>query len=183
MQGLYLLFLFFVWTVLTIVLNVVITKRLPKSKWRPFIGISLFVVLWSLLLIDEVIGKWQFERLCKKQAEAIYIALNANGRTVYLADGPPEEAVQWTLVPVWLKQWQYLDAATDGVVVSYNFLHASSGWFMRTFFEGYPLLYRNSCEPSIVSIGNRRFEEHNIKLIERKDVNKFKENLTQGVNK
>lgn len=48
-----------------------------------------------LPFIDELIGKWQFERLCQENS-TIYIAPDAKGRTVYLASGTPEEAVKGT---------------------------------------------------------------------------------------
>lgn len=154
MIGLYLLFLLGIWTVLVAWLSVKIAKRLPVPKWRPLVGIILFAILLPFPFIDELIGKWQFERLCQENS-TIYIAPDAKGRTVYLASGTPEEAVKGTWgVPIWIRQWRHVDTTTGETIVSYNSLRASRGWFVRQFlsFMGGPMLFKGSCRPSNVNV-------------------------------
>lgn len=87
MIGLYFFFLFGVWTVLIAGFSVLVTKMLPKSTWRSLIGIVVFALLLPLVLIDEMVGKRQFEQLCQENS-AIYVAPDAKGRTVYLEVAP-----------------------------------------------------------------------------------------------
>lgn len=134
MIGIYLLFLLGVWTAFVAWLSVKITKRLPESKWRPLIGIALFIMLLPLLLIDEMVGKRQFERLCRENS-TIYIAPDAKGRTVYLAE-TPDKVAKGTWVRIVLHPWRYVDATTGETIVSYNSFQAGGGWFMRRFFAG-----------------------------------------------
>lgn len=183
MIGLYFFFLIALWIGLVFLVSVVITKRLPASKWRPLVGIVLFTLLLPMVFIDELIGKWQFERLCQENS-TIYIAPDAKGRTVYRAD-MPDEAVKGTWVHIWMQPWQFVDVMTGEILVSYKFVKAGGGWFMHKFFGGDPLIFRGSCIPSklIDSDSDKLFKEYNIERIERKNINKFKESLIQGANK
>ena len=146
MIGLYLLFLLGIWTVLVAWLSVKIAKRLPVPKWRPLVGIGLFIILLPMVLIDEMVGKRQFERLCQENS-TIYIAPDAKGRTVYLADTPVEVA-KGTWVNIVLHPWRYVDAKTGETIVSYNILGAGGGWFMHHFYGGGgPILFNGYCAP------------------------------------
>jgi len=149
MIGLYFFFLLIVWICLAGWLSTRITRKLPDSPRRYFIRLVLFAVLLPLPLIDEIIGKWQFERLCQENS-TVYIAPDAKGRTVYLADMLSDEVVKGALVPIRTQKWQHVDATTGEIIVSYNNLQARGGWFIRTFFGGLatrPLLFKGSFQP------------------------------------
>jgi hypothetical protein len=148
MIGLYFFFLIALWIGLVFLVSVVITKRLPASKWRPLVGIVLFTLLLPMVFIDELIGKWQFERLCQENS-TIYIAPDAKGRTVYLASGTPEESVKGTWgVPIWIRQWRHVDTTTGETIVSYNSLRARGGWFMHCFFSAGPIIFQENYRPA-----------------------------------
>ncbi len=157
------------WTVGCAVVSWLLSKLFPVSTWRPAVGIVLFVVLTSSLFIDEVIGNWQFQRLCSKQT--VYIAPDARGRTVYLADVPDKP-----LKSFWLRgriaRWRYVDATTRKTIVSYNLLHWDGGWFMRAIkWNGgsSPLFYKGSCFPQNLPDRGDGFESLGINYIELPD--------------
>lgn len=167
MIGFYFFFLLGVWTVLIAWLSVVITKRLPDSKWRSIIGMVLFALLLPMVLIDEMVGKLQFEKLCQENS-TIYIAPDAKGRTVYLAN-IPEEYVGGTWVRIWEQKWRYIDATTGETIVSYNTLAAGGGWFVRTFYyehEG-PFLFRGAYSPPNRPVNVEMFQKLGINRIDR----------------
>ncbi len=139
----FLLFIIF-WTFCCGLLSWGLSSLLPASKWRPAVGVVLFVVLTSSLFIDEVIGNWQFQRLCRKQT--VYIAPDARGRSVYLED-TTFEPLKGFCLHGWIQKWRYVDATTGETVIGYNYLHWDGGWFMRALEWGNPFFYNDSCVP------------------------------------
>ena len=165
MIGLYLLFLLGIWTVLVAWLSVKIAKRLPVPKWRPLVGIGLFIILLPMVLIDELIGKWQFEQLCQENS-TIYIAPDAKGRTVVYQANPPDDVVQGTWVRIRIQKRRYVDATTGETIVSYKNVKARGGWFMRSFFWGDPIIFKGYCQPSNPPVNVEMFKNLGINYIE-----------------
>lgn len=167
MIGLYFLFLGALWVGIVFLVSVFITKKLPTSKWRPLFGVCLFAILLPLLFIDELIGKWQFERLCHENS-TIYISPDAKGRTVYLAN-TSDEYVKGTWVRIWKQQWQYVDATTGEVIVRYNTLGVVGGWFVRTFYNEReaPFLFKGYYVPPNRPVNVEMFQKLGINRIDR----------------
>lgn len=166
MIGLGFLLLFVSWGVGCAVVSWLLSKLFP-SPWRPWVGLVLFVVLTPTLLIDEVIGKRQFERLCQEQT--VYIAPNAKGRTVYLLP-TTFEPIKGIWLHGWIQKWRYVDEKTKETVVSYNLMHWDGGWFMRAIkWNGMsaPLLYKSSCDPEKYLAGKDNFKDQGMILIDR----------------
>lgn len=183
MIGLYFLFLVALWIGFVLLVSMFIAKRLPTSKWRPLFGVCLFTTLLPLLFIDELIGKWQFERLCQENS-TIYIAPDAKGKTVYLAE-PHREYIKGTWVRIWKQNWRYVDATTGETIVSYNTLGAVGGWFVRTFYnerEG-PFLFKKSYSPPTLVDTKNIMERNGINRIQRENLNNHRETLQQRMNK
>jgi len=166
MIGLYFFFLLIVWICLAGWLSTRITRKLPDSPRRYFIRLVLFAVLLPLPLIDEIIGKWQFERLCQENS-TVYIAPDAKGRTVYLADMLSDEVVKGAWLPIRMQKWRNVDATTGEIIVSFNSLHARGGWFSRTFFGGWvPVTFKGSYYPPNAPRAATMFNELGINYIE-----------------
>ncbi len=130
----------------------------------------LFVVLTSSLFIDEVIGNWQFQRLCRENS-TVYIAPDAKGRTVYLA-GTISEPVNEFWLRGKIRKRRYVDVKTKKTIVSYNLLHWDGGWFMRAIkWNGgsSPLFYKGSCFPQNLPDRGGGFESLGINYIELPD--------------
>ena len=104
-------------------------------------GDRAFVFILPLLLIDEIVGKFQFEELCRENSE-VYIAPDAKGLTVYLAE-TPVEIVKGGWVDIELQPWLYIDSKSNTVVVDYKSFTARGGWFVHTFYgEAGPLVFK-----------------------------------------
>jgi len=150
MTGLYLIFAFLIWLLLLCGLVVVATIALPKRWWRALIRLGLIAALSPLPLVDEMVGKKQFEQLCKDNSTIQVDRATAAGKTVYLAKMPDVE-IKGTWVRVVLKPWRYVDAKTGEPVVSYNTLIAEGGRFIQTLGiseGGMPLTFRGTCVPA-----------------------------------
>jgi hypothetical protein len=88
--GIIFLFIVLLWLMFVLFLTVAITKRIIGLK-AVFVGIALFVCLFPLPLLDEIIGAQQFSKLCKQNASVKVASGVKKGDRVYLmeASGPP----------------------------------------------------------------------------------------------
>ena len=115
--------------------------------------VSIVVVFPILLLVpvaDELIGKQQFETLCKRYAVQVVDAPSAMNAHVISVGGSSERNAEGTAIPVRVQPWIYKDTTTGKVVVSYHTLHAEGGWLIRTLgisSTNSPLLFSRSCAP------------------------------------
>lgn len=98
----------------------------------------LFIALLPLVLIDELIGKAQFDQLCATRA-VLTVHAPTRGRAVYLAE-LPMESVPGTMIPVHVHKRVYLDLRLHDTVVSFSVLQAEGGKLAR-------LLGRSSAGP------------------------------------
>jgi hypothetical protein len=149
MTGLLLLIVVGIWFFVTIKIVIFIAGKLPEMWWRPVVGVGLFALIFSLPLLDEIIGGQQFEQLCKENSMIQVDRAKAIGKTVY-SDLQPRIEVKGTWVPIVLQQWRYVDATTDELVVSYSSLIASGGRFIQMLGiseGGMPLTFNGSCGP------------------------------------
>lgn len=169
MSGLLLLAVAVLWLVVATSIAIAVFKRLPERTWRFPVVAILFLALVPLPLIDEILGKKQFEQLCRENATIQVDRSTAAGRTVYLAEVPFLEATG-TWIRVVVRPWRYVDAKTGETVVSYNTVQASGGRFVHALplSEGrVPLLFRGSCVPADRPASAQDFSELGINYIER----------------
>ena len=170
MLGLYLLLIGAVWLAITITLAMSLTSRIKSAPLRLLVALVLVAVLLSLPLVDEIVGKHQFEQLCRENATIQVDRAKAVGKTVYLAQRPPVEA-RGTWVRIVIQPYVFLDAATGEPVVTYNILTAVGGRFIPSLSEGrMPLLFKGSCAPPNPPGSVQDFESYGIKYIERPTV-------------
>lgn len=171
MIGLYTLVVAAAWIALAAAIAYALASRIRTNDLplRFVAGLFLFAMLLPLPLVDEIVGKGQFERLCKANATIQMDRATATGKTVYLAKTASVE-IKDTWVPVVMQRWRYVDASTGETVVSYNTLDAVGGRLVQMFgfSEGRtPLIFSNSfCGPKDRPAGFQGFEALGIKYIE-----------------
>lgn len=169
MTGLLLLFIAAVWIAMVVALAYATTKRIEDAVWRSVVALVLVVVLIPLPLINEIVGKHQFEQLCKDNAVIHVDRATAFGKTVYLAESTDVEIKgKWLRFVV--KPWRYVDVTTGETVVSYNTLMAEGGLFFRMIRiseGGVPLIFKGSCYPSELVDLQKLFQELNVTQIQR----------------
>jgi hypothetical protein len=150
MSFLYLLAVAFVWGAVALFIATKVTQRVRRRGWVNAARVALFLALLPLPLADEIVGKWQFERLCRDNAEIKLNLATAGGRTVHYQSQPPSE-VSGTWIPVRTLPQRFVDATTKELVVSYDILRASGGRIVRLLgLSGSgsgPLLFEGSCAP------------------------------------
>ncbi len=168
MTGIYLLVVAMGWLAFVAWLSVFSTKKLPLSTWRVPVALAIFAVALPLPLVDELVGKRQFEQLCAENSTVHVDRATAVGRTVYFVPQPNVE-VKGTWVRIVLQPRRYIDATTGEVIVSYNELIASGGHLIRALGVsegGMPLLFRGTCVPANRPASTKTFEPYGIRYIE-----------------
>lgn len=165
MTGLLLIAIFGMWLFVVAFISRWATRRFKSRTMTIVSGTVAFWVLLPAPLIDELIGKWQFESLCKKYAVVEIDERNATNRRVVTEIREIDKYVEGTAVKIRIDPYVYRDEETNKIVVSYHTLHAQGGWLIR--FLGIsetnaPLLFRSGCAP----VERYAFKEKfNIKVI------------------
>lgn len=149
MTGLLLIVVVAIWIAIVIWLARKFVSFLPDRSWRRFVQLGVFVMLFPLPLVDEIVGGWQFARLCKQHGTIQVDREKVKGATIYYV---PTDSVDikglW--LPVRHQAWRHVYKSTGAMAMQYDSFHATGGWLIRTLriSEGnVPLLFRDSCYP------------------------------------
>lgn len=172
MTGLLLLFIATGWVALTAAAAYAATSGIKDAGFRFGAAVFLIGVFLPLPLINEIIGKRQFEQLCRENDKVQVDRAKAFGRTVYLAESTDIE-LKYKWLRFVIKPWHFVDATTGETVVSYNTLMADGGLFfraVRTSEGGVPLIFKGSCEPSDAVDLMKLFQELNVTQIQRSEL-------------
>jgi MFS family permease len=172
MTGIILFFAGIVWIVIAGCGGLLAGYLISKKWWRVLFGIAVFVILLPLPLVDELVGKGQFEELCKEHSTIHVDREKAAGKTVYLTDLPRIE-IKGPWVRVLMRQWRFVDVETGKIVISYETLQAESGRFIRALglSEGsVPLTFNQQCASgNIPKAANELIRDLEIKWIDREN--------------
>lgn len=174
MTGLFLLGVAGLWLVAALFISVLVARKLPKRPWRLPLTAIMFLALFPLPLVDEVVGGIQFKQLCKQHSTIQVDRAKAAGRTVYLLD-LPQTNIEGPWVPVKLYPWRFVDAVTKEIIVSYDVLYAEGGRLFPGFDSGHePLTFKGICAPGGgVRVDNGKLlSELGVTRIERPDSRK-----------
>lgn len=168
MTGIFLIAVAVAWLIAVVVVTRWVARRFNSLTMKVVSWMILVPTLMTAPLVDELIGKRQFEQLCKDNATIHVDRETAVGKTVYFVPQPAVE-VKGTWVRVVLKLRRFVDATTGETVVTYNELMADGGWLVRTLIisEGrVPLSFRGDCVPQNRPGSIQTFEPFGINYIE-----------------
>lgn len=110
----------------------------------------IFMALAPLLLADEILGRVQFDELCRERAVLTLHASRLPGRWVEVASLPPEN-VPGHLLPVREQRWVYTDTETREPLLSFSILQAQGGRLVRMLGwprDAPPLSFAGRCAPT-----------------------------------
>lgn len=165
MTGLILLVVAAAWLVVVGGLTWAVTSRIKHVAFRYVVALMAFATLLPLPVLDELIGKQQFEALCKQYAVQHVDEKNAMNRTVVYERRREETYAKGTTIAIRIDPRIYKDAETGEVLVSYHTLHAEGGWFIRMLGiseTNAPLLLQSFCGPAQEDAFKKKF---NIKVV------------------
>jgi hypothetical protein len=133
----------------------------------------LTLALVPLPLIDEIVAKGQFERLCEVNATTSVNRESARGKAVYLADVPDVE-IKDAWVRIILQPRRFVDVNTGETVVSYSTLVAEGGRLVQILgiSEGNtPLTFKSWCKPKDQRNVDELFRDLQITVLRRSSKN------------
>lgn len=160
MTGIALLALGFLWVFLAgrFAIWIASLQKYQVARWC--IGLLVFVIGLPMPLADEIVGKWQFEALCKQYAVQMIDEQHAMNRRVLYEPRGADQFAQRTAVEIRIDPVVYRDAETNQVLVSYHTLHAKGGWLIRALGiseTSSPLLFQRGCAPKDQDAFKKKF--------------------------
>lgn len=104
----------------------------PNPAWRTAVKAGIFIALLASPFVDEVIGKYQFEALCKANGIQGADVSKARGRSVKIHDAYFDwHAITGEMLPTEETETQIKDADTDDVLGRFKNYRTKGGWLMR----------------------------------------------------
>jgi len=113
------------------------------TKHTVVASLLLFPVILTAPFADELIGQWQFNRLCEREA---VVTLSPDWEKVKRArdnDDPITEIFGY-VIPIRVQRVEFVDTDTKNPFLSYKGFHTKGGFFMR---HGLGLGLTTSCWP------------------------------------
>lgn len=107
-----------------------IASKVQQPLARAAIKWSVLLVLLTLPFIDEIIGKYQFEALCKANGIGSADVSRARGKKVKLEIGE-RKLLEGTVMPIKVEDWTYIDPGTSEILMRHKDYFALGGWLMR----------------------------------------------------
>lgn len=138
MSGLFMLALLILWLIFAIIIGRWIGRRFKQPATRTVGTLITFVVLVPLPVVDELIGMWQFDALCKKGAVFQVDSERIKGKSIRLVVDPSWAKVPNTAIPISYSRYSYRDVSRNEELASYIHYDAQGGWLVHALglFEG-----------------------------------------------
>jgi hypothetical protein len=105
-------------------------RVVPNPRWKKPAMVGVVLVLLTAPFVDEVIGKYQFEALCKANGIEGADVSKARGRQVKVEYGE-RYFVDDTIMPIKVSNVIFRDAASGEVLIQHKNYYAMGGWLMR----------------------------------------------------
>jgi len=150
-----------VWLAVAVMLSLRIPRWVGMTKHTVVASLLLFPVILTAPFADELIGQWQFNRLCEREA---VVTLSADWEKVKRVKENflTRTEVNGTLIPIYSNAVHYVDIDTGAVFLSTRTL-TTYGGFLRSHLYG--LGIASECRPPDLG---EKFKQVNIdKLIEQ----------------
>lgn len=168
MAGLILLVALIVLIALLVWLSGLLTRWLPLSdNWKALLRMLIVLGAFPMMIADEIIGKYQFEALCKANGVESADVSKARGKRVILETGA-QSLVQGVIMPGIVKDLFYKDADSNEVLIHHKDYFAFGGWLMRytplSMGSQHPMLFSGGCFTNYVK-RDAIFSQHHIFLI------------------
>jgi hypothetical protein len=171
-----------IWTLATFlvawVLGSLLTRRV-KARWlRRVVILGLLPLVFMAPLADEIVGKYQFDRLCEEAKDVKIHGAIAVGEELYTPDGKwrldipdqtrdlkilvdsyfrwehggsPPDVVPSVAIPIYRHNVKIYEKTSNRLLAEWKMYSTSGGWLSQQFET--PALVRATCEPVIVQEG------------------------------
>ena len=125
-----------------------VVRMVPNPKWKDPVMVGLTLVLLAAPFVDELIGKYQFEALCKANGIKSADLSKARGKRVKVTYGE-RQLVSGVIMPIMESNVLFRDADSDEVLIQHKNYYAMGGWLMRftplSMGSNHPMLFVGGC--------------------------------------
>lgn len=137
-----------VWAVGVVLLARTLSANVQPRPRRHALVLLMFLVILPAPLIDEYIGKSQFERLCEEY-QHVQVNRGAVRSDIAYFDPRPSMTPQGTVLRVVILPHVYVEPTTGETILSYTTLTSSGGFVARMLgiTQGLPLTFKGTCGP------------------------------------
>lgn len=143
-----------------------LTKWMKSGAWKTLLRMIFVVAMFPLIVADEIVGKQQFEALCKANGINSIDVSSAAKKNVFVkySDRIP---VAGTAIPILESSVSYRLNENAPILFSYKNYYSRGGWIMRytplNMGGEHPMLFGgNGCGFSAV---DRVFSKYKISVI------------------
>ena len=130
MSGLILLFILCAWGAASFFLAKILTTPAKNSNAKTGANIILAAIFFIAPLTDEIIGGFQFRRLCSDRTAITFDEKTIKGKTV-ISKGVESLNINNYMVPIVEKKRLFKDVNSETILISWNEFHAQGGWLSR----------------------------------------------------
>jgi hypothetical protein len=124
-----------------------LTTHLKPAWVKGLSALLLMAVLIPLPVADEIIGGWQFKRLCEKNGISEAKLAKAKGMTLNYKSSPFART-EGTLLNVTGQKIAYVEALQNVPIVEYTDYRSEGGWLINSLHISEthaPLIFESSC--------------------------------------
>jgi hypothetical protein len=129
--GLLLLAIAGLWLLVVLWLSKVAARRFSTGITRFAAGAVTFLLMAPIPLVDELIGGYQFRKLCDESSKFHVEVASPAGRVTRYSANPLHSPLPGTAIPILHSKIVYTDVSTGERVVSFNRYSAKGGVFIR----------------------------------------------------
>lgn len=130
MTGLLFFALIGLWMWACVAMTKAVTRRMRSRPWRWITAPVLLATLLVLPVVDEIVGRFQFERLCRVNGIDSADLSNAEGKKVNVEYGE-RSPVGGTALPVQGGEVLYRQVDTGVLLFQHWNYYSNGGWLMR----------------------------------------------------
>ncbi len=113
-----------------IFLSLFLARRIPRwlgvQRYTRSASIACFLLVLIAPVIQDIVGMWQFDRLCKERV-TLHVSPDADQVKRAIRANTQYEDISGYWVNITAQQIAYLDAATGLPFLSYEILHTKGG--------------------------------------------------------
>lgn len=125
-----------------------VSNVIVKPKWRTAVRLIALLALLSVPFVDEIIGKHEFETLCKENGIESVDVSKARGKSVKV-EYEERELLTDTVMPIYETDVLFKDAYSGEILIKYKIYDAEGGWLMRHTWlnmgSSHPMLFPSGC--------------------------------------
>lgn len=133
MIGLMFFFGLAVWLMLAVWISKRIVGWMGSSKFPLTRGITVFLIVLTAPVADDLIGRWQFHRLCEREA---VVTLSPDWQKVKRAMWVdlPQKQIEGYVIPIETGGGEYIDVDTGQVFMRNRSFFARGGLLSRPLY-------------------------------------------------